>query len=233
MSKKVRLDVLVHSLGLCESRERARAVIMAGQVYIDNIKHDKAGDMVPEDCTPEIRGETLHYVSRGGLKLEKAMREFPIELGGRVCMDIGASTGGFTDCMLQNGAAKVYSVDVGYGQLAWKLRGDERVVNMERTNIRYVTEENIGEEIDFASIDVSFISLALVLPVAYFVFVMLRARTGKPIGLSGELYPYPFLNYPALGARRFWRCVAGILTGFFLLGLLFVRIGGLLGGRME
>ena len=140
---------------------------MAGQVYIDNIKHDKAGDMVPEDCTPEIRGETLHYVSRGGLKLEKAMREFPIELGGRVCMDIGASTGGFTDCMLQNGAAKVYSVDVGYGQLAWKLRGDERVVNMERTNIRYVTEEDIGEEIDFASIDVSFISLALVLPVAY------------------------------------------------------------------
>ena len=167
MSKKVRLDVLVHSLGLCESRERARAVIMAGQVYIDNIKHDKAGDMVPEDCTPEIRGETLHYVSRGGLKLEKAMREFPIELGGRVCMDIGASTGGFPDCMLQNGAAKVYSVDVGYGQLAWKLRGDERVVNMERTNIRYVTEEDIGEEIDFASIDVSFISLALVLPVAY------------------------------------------------------------------
>lgn len=167
MSKKVRLDVLVHSLGLCESRERARAVIMAGQVYIDNIKHDKAGDMVPEDCTPEIRGETLHYVSRGGLKLEKAMREFPIELGGRVCMDIGASTGGFTDCMLQNGAAKVYSVDVGYGQLAWKLRGDERVVNMERTNIRYVTEEDIGEGIDFASIDVSFISLALVLPVAY------------------------------------------------------------------
>ncbi len=167
MSKKVRLDVLVHSLGLCESRERARAVIMAGQVYIDNIKHDKAGDMVPEDCTPEIRGETLHYVSRGGLKLEKAMREFPIELGGRVCMDIGASTGGFTDCMLQNGAAKVYSVDVGYGQLAWKLRGDERVVNMERTNIRYVTEEDIGEEIDFASIDVSFISLTLVLPVAY------------------------------------------------------------------
>ena len=167
MSKKVRLDVLVHSLGLCESRERARAVIMAGQVYIDNIKHDKAGDMVPEDCTPEIRGETLHYVSRGGLKLEKAMREFPIELVGRVCMDIGASTGGFTDCMLQNGAAKVYSVDVGYGQLAWKLRGDERVVNMERTNIRYVTEEDIGEEIDFASIDVSFISLALVLPVAY------------------------------------------------------------------
>ena len=167
MSKKVRLDVLVHSLGLCESRERARAVIMAGQVYIDNIKHDKAGDMVPEDCTPEIRGETLHYVSRGGLKLEKAMREFPIELGGRDCLDIGASTGGFTDCMLQNGAAKVYSVDVGYGQLAWKLRGDERVVNMERTNIRYVTEEDIGEEIDFASIDVSFISLTLVLPVAY------------------------------------------------------------------
>ncbi|MBR0028501.1 MAG: TlyA family RNA methyltransferase, partial [Clostridia bacterium] len=124
------------------------------------------GQMVDEDITPEVRGETLRYVSRGGLKLEKAMAEFPITLEGKTTMDIGASTGGFTDCMLQNGAKKVFAVDVGYGQFAWKLRNDERVVNMERTNIRYVTPEDIGEEIDFASIDVSFISLRLVLPVA-------------------------------------------------------------------
>ncbi len=140
---------------------------MAGQVYIDNVKYDKAGEQVPTSAKPEIRGETLKYVSRGGLKLEKAMQVFPIDLNDKVSMDIGASTGGFTDCMLQNGAAKVFAVDVGYGQFAWKLRSDERVVNMERTNIRYVTPEDIGEELDFASIDVSFISLSLVLPVAY------------------------------------------------------------------
>ncbi|MEE0944367.1 MAG: TlyA family RNA methyltransferase [Clostridia bacterium] len=167
MSDKVRLDVLLHESGLCESRERAKALIMAGQVYIDNVKYDKAGEQVLRTAKPEIRGETLKYVSRGGLKLEKAMKEFPIDLNGTVAMDIGASTGGFTDCMLQNGAAKVFAVDVGYGQFAWKLRSDSRVVNMERTNIRYVTPEDIGEELDFASIDVSFISLALVLPVAY------------------------------------------------------------------
>ncbi len=167
MSEKIRLDVLLHESGLCESRERAKALIMAGQVYIDNVKCDKAGEQVLKTAKPEIRGETLKYVSRGGLKLEKAMKEFPIELSGAVCMDIGASTGGFTDCMLQNGAKKVFAVDVGYGQFAWKLRSDERVVNMERTNIRYVTSEDIGEELDFASIDVSFISLSLVLPVAY------------------------------------------------------------------
>lgn len=164
---KVRLDVLLHDLGLCESRERAKALIMAGQVYIKNQKCDKPGEQVSGDIVPEIRGETLKYVSRGGLKLEKAIKEFNLVLDGAVAMDIGASTGGFTDCMLQNGAKKVFAVDVGYGQFAWKLRSDERVVNMERTNIRYVTPEDIGEQLDFASVDVSFISLGLVLPAAY------------------------------------------------------------------
>lgn len=164
---KIRLDALLVKNGQAQSRERAKALIMAGQVYIENQKCDKAGQMVDEDKTvAEVRGETLKYVSRGGLKLEKAMAEFPITLKGKTTMDIGASTGGFTDCMLQCGAKKVFAVDVGYGQFAWKLRQDERVVNMERTNIRYVTSEDIGCEIDFASIDVSFISLRLVLPVA-------------------------------------------------------------------
>ena len=163
---KIRLDALLVNSGAVQSRERAKALIMAGQVYIDNQKCDKAGLMVDELTVPEIRGEQLKYVSRGGLKLEKAMNEFPITLDGKIAMDIGASTGGFTDCMLQNGAKKVYAVDVGYGQFAWKLRQDERVVNMERTNIRYVTPDQIGDKLDFASIDVSFISLKLVLPVA-------------------------------------------------------------------
>lgn len=167
MSEKIRLDNLLVQKGITESREKAKALIMAGQIYIENQKCDKAGMMVDAENTKiELRGETLKYVSRGGLKLEKAMKQFPIELQDKVCMDIGASTGGFTDCMLQNGAKKVFAVDVGYGQFAWKLRNDERVVNMERTNIRYVTEEQIGEKLDFASIDVSFISLKLVLPVA-------------------------------------------------------------------
>lgn len=167
MSQKIRLDNLIVQKGITESREKAKALIMAGQIYIDNQKCDKAGQMVDaEKVNVELRGDTLKYVSRGGLKLEKAMKEFPIFLENKVCMDIGASTGGFTDCMLQNGAKKVFSVDVGYGQFAWKLRNDHRVVNMERTNIRYVTNEQIGEKIDFASIDVSFISLRLVLPVA-------------------------------------------------------------------
>lgn len=165
--EKVRLDVYLTSNNLVSSRERAKALIMAGQVYVDNQKADKAGMMIDIECkTVEVRGEQLKYVSRGGLKLEKAMEVFPINLSGVVSMDIGASTGGFTDCMLQNGAKKVYAVDVGYGQFAWKLRNDERVVNMERTNIRHVTSEQIGEKLDFASIDVSFISLKLVLPVA-------------------------------------------------------------------
>ena len=167
MAEKVRLDNLIVQKGITESREKAKALIMAGQIYINNQKCDKAGQMIdPEKVNVELRGETLKYVSRGGLKLEKAMKSFPILLEDKVCMDIGASTGGFTDCMLQNGAKKVFAVDVGYGQFAWKLRNDERVVNMERTNIRYVKPEQIGEKLDFASVDVSFISLKLVLPVA-------------------------------------------------------------------
>ena len=168
MSEKVRLDNLVVEKGFAPSREKAKAYIMAGQIYADNQKCDTAGMMIdPGKTKIEFRGEGLRYVSRGGLKLEKAMKEWGISLEGKICMDIGASTGGFTDCMLQNGAKKVYAVDVGYGQFAWKLRNDERVVNMERTNIRYVTPEQIGDKLDFASIDVSFISLRLVLPVAH------------------------------------------------------------------
>jgi hemolysin TlyA family protein len=164
MSKK-RLDVLLVEKGLAESREKAKASIMAGIVYVDGEKEDKAGSTFPEEAVIEVRGKTLPYVSRGGLKLEKAMSVFPIQLEGLVCMDIGASTGGFTDCMLQNGAVKVYAIDVGYGQLAWKLREDERVVCMEKTNIRYVKPEDLEERPDFASVDVSFISLSKVLPV--------------------------------------------------------------------
>ncbi|MCR5640613.1 MAG: TlyA family RNA methyltransferase [Lachnospiraceae bacterium] len=164
--KKERLDVLLVEKGLAPSREKAKTMIMAGQVFVDNQREDKAGTNIPVDANIEIHGETLKYVSRGGLKLEKAMQSFPIQLDGTVCMDIGASTGGFTDCMLQNGAAKVFSVDVGYGQFAWKLRQDPRVVCMEKTNIRYVTPEDIGEALDFASVDVSFISLTKVLPPA-------------------------------------------------------------------
>lgn len=164
---KKRLDILLVEKGLVTGRDKAKGFIMAGQVYVNQQKADKPGDEVDENSLVELRGDTLAYVSRGGLKLEKAMAEFPIDLEGTVCMDIGASTGGFTDCMLQNGAAKVYAVDVGYGQLAWKLRSDERVVVLERTNIRYVTEKEVPEALDFASVDVSFISLSLVLPVAY------------------------------------------------------------------
>lgn len=164
MSKKIRLDVAVFERGYAPSREKAKAVIMAGQVYVNNQKVDKAGTEIKEDDVLEVRGSTLKYVSRGGLKLEKAMQEFPIDLQGKICMDVGASTGGFTDCMLMNGAVKVYSVDVGYGQLAWKLRCDERVVNLERTNFRYVTNEQIKDKIDFSSVDVSFISLKHILP---------------------------------------------------------------------
>ncbi len=161
--KKERLDVLLVEKGLAASREKAKAVIMSGIVYVDGNKEDKAGTTFPENADIEVRGNTLKYVSRGGLKLEKAMKEFDIQLDGMVCMDVGASTGGFTDCMLQNGAIRVYSVDVGHGQLDWRLRNDDRVICMEKTNIRYVTPENIGEAVNFASIDVSFISLTKVL----------------------------------------------------------------------
>lgn len=165
---KERLDVLLVQQGLAESREKAKAVIMAGCVYVNDQKEDKAGSMFDETkVTLEVRGNTLPYVSRGGLKLAKAMKQFDIALEGKVCMDIGASTGGFTDCMLQNGAVKVYSVDVGHGQLAWKLRNDERVVCMEKTNFRYMVREDIQDDLDFASVDVSFISLTKILGPAY------------------------------------------------------------------
>jgi 23S rRNA (cytidine1920-2'-O)/16S rRNA (cytidine1409-2'-O)-methyltransferase len=166
MANKERLDVLLVQQGYFESREKAKRAIMAGVVFIDNHRVDKAGTNISLDAVIEIKGKTLQYVSRGGLKLEKAIKHHALDLSDKVCMDIGASTGGFTDCMLQNNASKVYSVDVGYGQLDWKLRNLENVVNMERTNIRYVTPEDIDDQLDFVSIDVSFISLKLVLPVA-------------------------------------------------------------------
>ncbi len=163
---KQRLDVYLAETQPEMSREKAKALIMEGLVYVNGQKSDKPGEPVGPKDAVEIRGELPRYVSRGGLKLEKALQCFPVSLGGAVCMDIGASTGGFTDCMLQNGAKRVYSIDVGYGQLAWKLRSDPRVVNLERTNVRYLTEEQVPEKADFISVDVSFISLALVLPVA-------------------------------------------------------------------
>lgn len=165
MTEKQRLDAELVSRGIIQSRERAKTEIMAGKVYVNGQKADKAGELVTSSDNIEFRGEQLKYVSRGGLKLEKAMELYGFCLDGKVCMDVGASTGGFTDCMLQSGASKVYSVDVGYGQLAWSLRQDERVVNLERTNIRYITKEQVPDTVDFVSIDVSFISLGLVIPV--------------------------------------------------------------------
>lgn len=166
MTEKKRLDTLMFEQGLAESREKAKTLIMMGNVYVDNQKSDKPGTMLPVGTAIEVRGHGLRYVSRGGLKLEKAIGLYSLDLSGMICMDIGASTGGFTDCMLQNGAEKVYSIDVGYGQLAWKLRTDPRVVNLERTNVRYLSAEQVPDPIDFFSVDVSFISLTLVLPVA-------------------------------------------------------------------
>lgn len=163
----MRLDLKLVQLGLISGRDKAKAVIMSGIVYVNGQKADKAGIEVADDDKVEVRGETLRYVSRGGLKLEKAFSCFPINVQDAVCMDIGASTGGFTDCMLQNGARKVYAIDVGYGQLAWKLRTDERVINLERTNFRHVTSEQVVDLVHFASVDVSFISLTLILPAAY------------------------------------------------------------------
>ena len=166
MSSKQRLDVLMHHMGLADSRQKAQQYIMAGEVFVNNVRIDKPGTAVEETAQIEHRGSVCPFVSRGGYKLDKAMQSFPIDLQGKRCMDIGASTGGFTDCMLQNGADHVYCVDVGYGQLAWKLRNDPRVTNYERTNIRALTKEQVPELLDFISIDVSFISLTLVLPVA-------------------------------------------------------------------
>ena len=162
--EKERLDVLLVQQGLANSRELAKAYIMAGNVYVDGQKEDKAGTKVAVTAKLEVKGNQMKYVSRGGYKLEKAMDVFGIRLDGKICLDIGASTGGFTDCMLQNGASKVYAIDVGYGQFAWKLRNDERVVCLEKTNVRYVTHEQVPDDGDFASIDVSFISLTKVLP---------------------------------------------------------------------
>lgn len=164
---KKRLDLLVLERNLAQSREQAKALIMAGEIYVDNQKADKPGDGFPEDALIELRGSGLKYVSRGGLKLERAIEAFQLNLEGLTCMDVGASTGGFTDCMLQNGARRVYSVDVGYGQLAWSLRNDPRVVNLERTNARRITEDQVPEKIDFFSVDVSFISLSLILPAVF------------------------------------------------------------------
>jgi 23S rRNA (cytidine1920-2'-O)/16S rRNA (cytidine1409-2'-O)-methyltransferase len=162
--KKERLDILLVEKGIITSRERAKTCIMAGEVFVNGQRVDKVGEKVPVSANIEFKGKTMPYVSRGGYKLEKAMKQYPIDLNGKVCMDIGASTGGFTDCMLQNGASKVFAVDVGYGQFAWKLRVDPRVVCMERTNVRYLTVDDIGEKLDFASIDVSFISLKKIMP---------------------------------------------------------------------
>lgn len=164
---KERLDVILVRQGYAPSREKAKALLMAGSVFVDNQREDKAGAQFDESKIKiEVKGKPIPYVSRGGLKLERALQEFPITLTDSVCMDIGASTGGFTDCMLQNGAGKVYAIDVGHGQLDWKLRCDERVVCMEKTNFRYVTDEQISEPVDFASVDVSFISLTKILPPA-------------------------------------------------------------------
>ena len=160
---KERLDVLLVKRNLVESREKAKAIIMSGNVFVEGQREDKAGSTFDESVQIEVKGQKLPYVSRGGLKLEKAMANFDVQLQDKVCTDVGSSTGGFTDCMLQNGARKVFAIDVGHGQLAWKLRQDERVVCMEKTNIRYVTPEDLGEKIDFSSIDVSFISLTKVL----------------------------------------------------------------------
>ena len=164
---KIRLDQYLVQNGLVQSRERAKALIMAGVVFVNQQKVDKAGEMIKEDAVVEVRGHDIGYVSRGGLKLEKALQIFPISVEGKVVADIGASTGGFTDCALQNGAAKVYAIDVGYGQLAWKLRNDERVVNMERTNVRYLEADSLPEQVDAATIDVAFISLDKILPTVH------------------------------------------------------------------
>lgn len=165
---KERLDVLLCKQGFAESREKAKAMIMAGNVFVNGQREDKAGTAFEETKVKiELHGAALKYVSRGGLKLEKAVQVFGLQFDGMICMDIGASTGGFTDCMLQNGAARVYSIDVGHGQLAWKLRNDERVICMEKTNFRYIKPEDLSDPIDFASVDVSFISLSKILPAAY------------------------------------------------------------------
>lgn len=231
MADKKRLDAAVFELGLCESRSKASAMIMSGSVYVNGQKETKAGLAVKPTDKIELKGKQMPYVSRGGYKLQKAMKTFPITLCGCVCMDIGASTGGFTDCMLQSGAKKVYSIDVGYGQLAWKLRTDERVVNLERTNFRYLTNETVSEEIDFASIDVSFISLRLILPV---LFGFLK-QGGKCVAL---IKPQFEAGREKIGKKGVVRDLAthievidgivdfSVKTGFSVLGLTYSPIKG-------
>ena len=228
---KKRLDILLTEKEFFPSREKAKAVIMAGQVYINGQKADKPGMDVAEDADIEVRGDTLRYVSRGGLKLEKAMQVWPIVLQDQICMDIGASTGGFTDCMLQNGAAKVYAVDVGYGQLAWKLRNDPRVVNLERTNIRNITREQLPDRIDFISIDVSFISLRLVLPVA----AQLLCTGGKAVCLvkpqfeagKGMVGKRGVVKDPRIHRDTIVKVIDfSIESGFSVLGLTFSPVKG-------
>ncbi len=229
--EKKRLDCLIFDQGYTESREKAKAIIMAGKVYVNGQKQDKAGTMLPQDVQIEVRGDRLPYVSRGGLKLEKALASFPIDLKDKVVMDIGASTGGFTDCMLQNEAKKVYSIDVGYGQLAWKLRTDPRVVNLERTNVRYLTEEQIPEPIDFFSVDVSFISLRLVLPVAH----RFLAANGQAVCLIKPQFEAGRENVGKKGVVRDKRVHVQVIErvigfvkeiGFSVLGLTFSPVKG-------
>lgn len=236
MAKKERIDVLLTENGFFETREKAKRAIMAGIIYIDEVKHDKPGEKVLLESNLIVRGNPLKYVSRGGLKLEKAMALYGLELTGKHCMDIGASTGGFTDCMLQNGASRVYSVDVGYGQLDWKLRNDERVINMERTNIRYVTNEAIEKALDFVSIDVSFISLKLVLPVAN----MLLDEGGNIVFLIKPQFEAGKENVGKNGVIKdpkiHKRVIIDILTfaqnnGFEYIGLSFSPIKGPKGNR--
>lgn len=231
MADKKRLDAAVFELGLCDSRSKASAMIMSGAVYVNGQKETKAGYTVKTTDKIELRGKQMPYVSRGGYKLEKAMKYFSITLSDCVCMDIGASTGGFTDCMLQNGAKKVYSIDVGYGQLAWKLRTDERVVNLERTNFRYLTADTVTDEIDFASIDVSFISLKLILPV---LFGFLK-QGGKCVAL---IKPQFEAGKEKVGKKGVVRDISthievvdsivnfAVETGFSVLGLTFSPIKG-------
>lgn len=218
-------------LGLVQSREQAKGMIMAGDVYVDHQKADKPGMNVTAEMHFEVRGKKLAYVSRGGLKLEKALQVFPISLCGCAAMDIGASTGGFTDCMLQNGAAKVYAIDVGYGQLAWKLRTDDRVVNLERTNIRYITEEQVPHPVDFFSVDVSFISLTLVLPVAY----RFLKDGGRAVCLikpqfevgKGRVGKKGVVREPELHTEVIEKMTAfAVQTGFFVSGLDYSPVRG-------
>ena len=231
MSDKKRLDVALTEGGYAESREKAKALIMSGIVYVNNQKCDKAGDTVKPDDIIEVRGNTLKYVSRGGLKLEKAINSFGVSLENCICADIGDSTGGFTDCMLQNGAIKVYSIDVGYGQLAWKLRTDQRVINLERTNFRYVTKEQVPDDLDFASVDVSFISLELILPVMR----SLLKENGRAVCLIKPQFEAGRENVGKKGVVRDKKVHISVINkiiglvaenGFSLLGLDFSPIKG-------